>query len=221
MRNGSTVFGRRSGWEPTHKGGQGCGVPEAAEASFVRWNGRHLKLKQEFEPQWNNAPHSPGNPKTTSSADPTQYHRLSSSGNRGTTRRRPAHSIGTCNRATLTRPTLNRTLSRSDGQPTAWAGRSVVLSPGTPWLDGTCHFPSPGLRGDVISFFKNPNPLVLLLSGDSPLPRQRPFAGLGVGHQEVWHEHHEHHDFFMASQHPTLFLFFFMLPFFPMGSQVL
>lgn len=86
------------------------------------------------------------------------------------------------------------------------------------WLDGTCHFPSPGLRDNGIFFFKNPNPVLPTDAGQLPVAltasirRTRGWLGIKRG---ASHEHQEHHDFFTASQHPELLLFGFICIFCP------
>lgn len=82
-----------------------------------------------------------------------------------------------------------------------------------PWLDGTCHFPSPGLRGNVISFSRTLTPSFSSSRATLRCPGSVHSLDSGLGIKEVWHERHEHHDFFMASQHPKLFPFFFILLF--------
>lgn len=105
----------------------------------------------------------------------------------GTTRRRPPFdeslatgAFGSANDVPLVVP--------QRWQPTAWQ-EGVVLFVQAPnaWLDGTCHFPSPGLRDNGIFFFKNPNPVLPTDAGQLPVALtasiRRTTRGL-VGHQE-------------------------------------
>lgn len=205
MRNRSTVFGRRSGWHPIHTGGDLHGTHRflAGMAS--------PRLKLTFE-AWSRSGTTPPPPL------PKQPRRRSS--HPAVILREPRHH--------LTSTAIRRIVGDGLGQrcPAAtatnsMAGRCHAFRPGTQRLAGwDSPFPQPrSYVAMAFSFSITLTPSFPPTPGDSPLPRQRPFAGPGVGHQEVvWHKHHEHHDFFLATQHTEPFHFPFIFPFFPLGS---
>lgn len=106
--------------------------------------------------------------------------------------------------------------------------RAFVQAPNNAWLDETCHFPSPGLRGEGFFFFKNPRTLTPSFPTDAgqlsvalTASIRRATRGL-VGHQEGCQPRNTKSTTTFSRRVSTQNCFCLAsFPFFAPGSQVL